>query len=127
MDPSAGCLACAHPIGWERENAADRNRFDQEFEQFLVESSNATSPSSHDQPKDRNLRPAVETDGKQVSQAAADVEPATVIEVELAGGVAAIFHGQERRRQKGRLALTAVRVAREDPSLKSRPVVLIDG
>lgn len=80
---------------------------------------------SFDEPEDRNLRSAIESYGKQVSQPAADVQPAPVIKVELARGVAAVRNRQHRRRQKWGLALPPVRVPREDPPLKPRPVVPI--
>src|SRR6516162_3153061 len=79
-----------------------------------------------DQPKDRDLWPAVEAHRKQMPEAAVDVELAAVVEVELTGSVAAIAHGQQRRPEKRWLALTAVSVAGEDPAAKPRPVIAID-
>src|SRR5260221_13985835 len=76
---------------------------------------------SGNQPEDRNLRPAIEAHGKQVAQATADIEPAAVIEVELASGVSAVFYPQQRRRGKRGGVLAAPRVAWEGPAFENPP------
>src|SRR3712207_7726799 len=52
------------------------------------------------QPERRDLRPHVEPDLDQVPETAVDVEAAAVRERDLAGGVALVAHGQERRSEE---------------------------
>src|SRR5688572_2046407 len=73
-----------------------------------------------------DLRADVEAHANQMAEAAVDVETTTAGEREFARHVAAVAHRQQRRRQERRLALAAVRVAREDPALITVPARQID-
>src|SRR5262245_28540521 len=73
------------------------------------------------QVKHGDLRPHVETDATQVAESSINVEPAAVGEVEFPGRVARVSHRKQRWREKRRLTLPAVRVARQNPTPVTRP------
>src|SRR5262245_26289903 len=71
--------------------------------------------------KHGDFRPHVEPDATQVAESSINVEPAAVGEIELPASVAWVTHRKQRWREKRRLTLTAVRVARQNPTLVTRP------
>src|SRR5919201_58063 len=71
--------------------------------------------------EDGYLGADVEAHLEQVADTAADVHAPRAGEGELACGVAAVAHGQQRWREERRLALAAMRMTREDPAGESIP------
>src|SRR5580704_18532788 len=61
-----------------------------------------------------------------MAQAAVDIQPPAVADVEFAARVAPVSDGQQRRRKEWRLALATVCVAGEDPATAGREVRRID-
>src|SRR5262245_19180759 len=76
----------------------------------------AESSAGRRQFEQGHFRPDVEADANQMAESAADIHRAATRERELALSVAPVPHRKQRRRQEGRPALTAVRMARKDPA-----------
>ena len=56
-----------------------------------------------------------------------DVQPPVATQLEFSGGVPLVLHRHHRRWQKGRPALSPVRVARKNPALERIPARKVDG
>ena len=79
------------------------------------------------QGEDGDFGADVEADLEEVADAAADIKLAVVGELKLAGGVAAVFDGEKRRREEGRFALAAMGVAGKDPAAVAVPAREVGG
>ena len=73
------------------------------------------------QSEDRDFGAGVEAHVVKVSYAAVDVEAAIVGEGEFTGGVAAVLNRKQGGGQEGGLALSAMRVAGQNPALVVLP------
>ena len=77
--------------------------------------------------KERDLGADVESNAEEVADASIDVHVAATGERELACAVSAILNRQDGRRQEWGLALSAMRMSRENPAGISFPSRLVGG